>query len=200
MRRQHWNLIGIFMLAVAMAGCSSGGGSSAASAAPSKPGSLAYFRAFAVERVGGMSGVVQITIERWTTDAERQSLLDTLKAQGQKATLAELMKLPQVGYIQMPGSLGYALFYARQNPQPDGSRNIVIATDRALSAGQVVAQSLRTNEYGFSVVEIHMPKTGEGEGKIVGSAKVEIDPATQKIAVQNYSGEPVSLMRVTEGQ
>lgn len=205
MKRHSWNRIGVFLLAAIAAGCSSSGGGSTASsggtapAASGKAKPLAYFRAFAVERVGGMSGVVQITIDRWTTDAERAELLNTLKQQGPDATLAALMKRPQVGYIQMPGSLGYALFFARQNPQPDGSRKIVLATDRALGVGQVVSQSIR-NEYDYSVVEMHMPKSGEGEGKIVVAAKVSMDPATGKIEIQNYDGEPVSLMRISEQQ
>jgi hypothetical protein len=160
---------------------------------------VAYFRAFAVQRVGGMAGVAQITIDRWTTDAERQALLTTLKEQGPNATMDKLMSMPQVGYIQVPGSLGYALFFARSNPQPDGSRQIVMATDRALSGAAQMTQQY-SNQYDYSVVEIHMPKSGEGEGKIVYRAKVAIDPATQKIEIENYSGEPVALKSVTEQQ
>ncbi len=199
MKRHSWNLIGVALLTILAAGCSSSGGSSTTSggtAASGKPKPLLYLRAFAVERVGGMSGVVQITIDRWTTDAERADLLNTLKEQGPNATMIALMKRPQVGYIQMPGSLGYALFFARDNVQPDGSHKIVLATDRALSAGQV-ATAQYTNQYDYSVVEIHMPKTGEGEGKIVLAAKVFVDPKTDKVEIQNYNGEPVSLMRVT---
>jgi hypothetical protein len=173
----------------------------AAPALAEKPKPLATFRAFAISMMGGGSGVVQIQIDRWTTDAERQSLLASLKAHGPDATLLKLMALPQVGFIKTPDSLGYALFYARQNQLPDGSRQVVLATDRGLTFGQMVRQPI-SNEYDYSLVEMHFPaKPGaKGEGKLVLAAKVGIDPKTGKFEMQNYQGEPPMLKDIEETQ
>jgi hypothetical protein len=45
--------------------------------APTKKDPL-RFEAFAVQMQGGMAGMVRITIERWTTDEERNALVGLL--------------------------------------------------------------------------------------------------------------------------
>src|SRR5947208_15963769 len=57
---------------------------------------------------------VDITINRWSTEADRDKLLQILRSKGQDALLDALQKMPVVGYINTPGSLRYNLHYARQ--------------------------------------------------------------------------------------
>jgi hypothetical protein len=163
------------------------------------PKPIATFRAFAISEMGGGAGTVQIDIYRWSTDAERQSLLDKLATKGPDATMTALMKLPQVGFIKTPNSLGYALFYARQTPLPDGGHRVVIATDRSLTFGQMVRQPT-SNEYDYSVVQMEFPKSGKGKGTLVLAGLVKIDPKTQKFEVENYQGAPILLRDIEEKQ
>ena len=59
----------------------------------------------------GMSGVTEIAIERWTTKAERASLLDLVETAkygegGQRKLLNALQKIkPRVGFIRTPNSI-----------------------------------------------------------------------------------------------
>src|SRR4051794_1853527 len=62
----------------------------------------------------GSANTVLIDINRWTTDAERQALMDTFRKQGPDALLTALQKQPEVGFIRLPTSLGYELRYARE--------------------------------------------------------------------------------------
>src|SRR5262245_14436099 len=64
------------------------------------------FTARAVQMQTGMSGVVDINITRWSTDEERQKLLDLLAESGQPAAMAALQKLPQTGYLKLPNRIG----------------------------------------------------------------------------------------------
>ena len=88
----------------------------------------------------GLEGVADIVIERWSTDAERQSLVTlvsgaSMKTGGQDTLVRELQRIkPRVGYMRLPNSLGWDIQYARENVQPDGTRQIVIATDRPVSS------------------------------------------------------------------
>src|SRR5687767_10424640 len=71
------------------------------------------FSAFAVD-ISNMTSAartspVDIVINRWSTDTERDELLKVLQEKGQDALLAALQKLPAVGYINTPGSLRYDL-------------------------------------------------------------------------------------------
>src|SRR5262249_57104319 len=91
------------------------------------------FKAFAVQMQSGRAGVVLISVTRWSTDEERQKLLTLLEESGQRAMIAELQKLPQVGYIKMPNTMGVALFYARSTEMPDGTRHGVLGTAGAIA-------------------------------------------------------------------
>ena len=116
-------------------------------------------RAFQMQR--GSSGIVEIQVTRWSTDAEREMLLGVLKEAGQPAMLAELQKLPQVGYFKMPNTMGVALFYARSNELPDGTRQVVLGTDRSIG---MATRSPQASKYDATIIEIRFKK-GEREGR-----------------------------------
>jgi hypothetical protein len=161
---------------------------------------IARFRAFAINMTGGprtSAGTVDISITRWSTDAQREELITTLKEKGSGALLDALIKEPEVGFIKMPNTLGWTLYYARQTDLPDGGRRIIIATNRRLAFGEVSRQT-RSSQYDFTLVEMHLPKSGKGEGKIVSAAKVTFNNKTHQIEIENYGTIPVQLKEVTE--
>jgi hypothetical protein len=51
-------------------------------------------------------GTVDIVIERWSTDGERDRLVSVLKDKGPDALLSALQKMPRVGHIRTPTSMG----------------------------------------------------------------------------------------------
>ncbi|MGE5277460.1 MAG: hypothetical protein ACM3SU_10735, partial [Acidobacteriota bacterium] len=61
------------------------------------------FRAFAASLGTGRASAVDITINRWSTDEEREMLLTTLQEFGPDKLLDALMKIrPPVGYMRTP--------------------------------------------------------------------------------------------------
>jgi len=149
-------------------------------------------RAFQMQR--GSTGVVEITITRWSTDAERETLLDILKESGQPAMLVALQKMPQVGHYKMPNTMGVALFYARSNELPDGTRQVVLGTDRSIG---MATRSPQASKYDATIIEIRFKKgSAKGEGKIVLAGKASIGK-DGKVQISNYQGEPVLLKDVT---
>jgi hypothetical protein len=164
----------------------------------SKP--IARYRAFAVNPIGGRganAGVVQIAVERWSTDQEREALITILKEKGSKALLDALVKLPPVGYIKMPNTLGWDLYYARQTDLPNGGKRVILATNRPLRFGEVANQTRSVN-YDFTLVEMRFDKSGKGEGKIETAAKIWFNPKTHQIEIENYNAMPVQLVNITE--
>jgi hypothetical protein len=154
---------------------------------------IEIFNAIAVQMQNGASGNVEIAITRWSTDEERSMLLSVLKEAGQPAMIAELQKLPQVGYIKMPRSMGVALFYARSNVLPDGTRQVVIGTDRSIG---LATRAPQLSKYDATLIELHFPKGAEkGEGKIVLAGKASVGK-DGKVQISNYQGQPVRLMDV----
>jgi hypothetical protein len=155
------------------------------------------FTAFAVS-LGGMgqasgASAVDITIERWSTDAERQRLIEILQAKGPGQLLETLRDMGQVGHIRTPDSLGYPLRYAHQSPGEDGGRRIVIATDRPIGFWEA-SNRPRTVDYPFTVIQMQLGKDGLGEGRM--SIATRIIAHDNVIELENYASQPVMLKEV----
>ena len=171
---------------------------STAPAASPKP--IETFKAFAASLGTGRTSVLTITLNRWSTDEEREMLLETLQEFGRDKLIDALTKIrPPVGYMRAPNSLGYDLYYARNHPNPDGSRRVVIATNRYVNFREA-ANNTRSMKYQLTLIELHLDKDGKGEGKMVPAAMVSWDKEKKKIEVENYNALPVDLINVQTTQ
>lgn len=154
------------------------------------------FTAFAASLGTGKTGAVEITVNRWSTDEERDRLLTTLQEFGPDRLLDELQKIrPPVGRIRRPGSIGWDLYYARNHPNPDGSRRVILATNRPV-AFREAASNTRSMQYQFTLIELRLDTSGKGEGKLVPAAKVTWDRDAKRLEIENYSALPVELLSV----
>ena len=155
------------------------------------------FTAFAVSlgdmRQASGASAVDITIDRWSTDAERQQLIDVLQTKGPGQLLETLRDMRQVGHIRTPDSLGYPLHYAHQSPGEDGGRRIVIATDRPIGFWEA-SNRPRTVDYPFTVIQMQLGKDGTGEGRM--SIATRIIAHGNVIELENYASQPVMLKEV----
>ncbi len=79
----------------------------------------------------GRNFSLDIWIDRWTTDAEREELLKTLVEKGPDDAFRLLRKQDGTGRIATPARVGETLRYARQF-RGGGKRHIVLATDRPI--------------------------------------------------------------------
>jgi hypothetical protein len=155
-------------------------------------------RAFAVN----MSGVgrtsaqtLDIVIDRWSTDAERKTLLDTLKEKPDHL-LDVLQKIkPRAGYIRTATSLGWDIDFAMKERLPGGGERIIFATDRPMSFYERVNQT-RSSDYEFMFCEIHLAADGTGEGKLSTAAKVRWVANDKTLEIEDYATQPVRLSQV----
>ena len=149
----------------------------------------------------GAQGVVQIEIERWSTTAERESLVvlagqTTKVSQGQDKLLHALQEMkPRTGFIRTPNSLGWDLRYTHENVLPDGTRQIVIATDKPVSFGAAFAGAEST-DYPFTLIEMRMKPDRQGEGKML--ARSAVIAKDGKLVLENYGDEPIKLSEIWE--
>ena len=123
------------------------------------------FQAVAMVNDNFSSGAGQVTIriDRWSSTADRDRLVNTLVQKGADKLLDALQDMKAVGIIKTPDSLGYDLHYAHQAPGEDGGRDIVIATDRPIGFWEASHQP-RTIDYPFTVIQMHIDKDGKGTG------------------------------------
>lgn len=143
--------------------------------------------------------IVDIVVQRWSTEAERQRLVATLLDKGPDALLKALQDTRKVGYIRTPTSLGWDLRFAWQTPADEGGRRIVLATDRPISLWEAVNRP-RTIDYPFTVVEIRLNRDGTGEGKISLLTRITGNKRTNTIELENYATQPVMLTEVKKAK
>lgn len=152
----------------------------------------------------GANAIMAVDIDRWSTTAERTALISTMLQKGQDALLSALQKTPSTGRMWFPdwhgpdpghARLGYQLHYAWQSPLPEGGRRIVVATDRYIGFWEARNQP-RTIDYPFTLMEIHVDKDGNGEGKMSVATRIKFDKDRNVIVLENYSSEPVRLQKV----
>jgi hypothetical protein len=152
----------------------------------------------------GANAVVAITVNQWSTDAERERLIETMLTKGSKALLRELQKVPVKGRFRIPGqqppdphhlALGLDIRYARQMPLPEGGRRILLAMDRYIGMREARNQP-RSIDYPFTLMEIRVNKDGKGEGKMSIATKITFDKEKKVIELENYATEPVRLNNV----
>ena len=151
---------------------------------------LETFTGRAMSVTTGQSSIVEIVVNQWSPPVEKEILENVLAKAGSPAMVDEMEKMPQVGYVRTPETMGDALFYGTDTTLPDGSRQVVFATNRPISAMATVGGGAKNN-YDLSVIEIRFKKgSSKGEGKIVIGGKASIDPKTHKLSITNYDSEP----------
>lgn len=181
-------LLGISMARFALPAVVAAGGSPALA-----------LHAFAMNFTGvgsGGSGELDLIIERWSTDLEREQLQGVLAEKGGAALLTALRQIrPRVGYVRSSRLPTWEVQFAQSSSLPDGGRRIVLATDRPLTATERSKQN-RTDEYEFLLVEIRLDKQGKGEGRTADGNKVRFNKDTRSLEIDQYSAEPVKLINV----
>jgi hypothetical protein len=141
------------------------------------------------------AGTVEISIDRWSTDAERDQLMKVLIDQGPEKLLETLQKMPRAGSIKTPNSIGYDLHYARKSPLDEGGDRIVLATDRYIGFWEA-ANRPRTVDYPFTLIEMRVGRDGVGEGKMSLFTKIGYDKNKNQIVLEDYGSQPVLLTQV----
>ena len=155
------------------------------------------FTAFAINMGSGpRAGMVDITIERLTTDEERESLIAAFVEGGQDMLLKALQKVkPRVGYIRTPNSIGYDLQYAYRFANSDGTSRVIIGTDRPINFWEARNQP-RTIDYPFTIIEMRLDANGNGEGRMAAGTKISKSKDGKTIELENYGISPVALNEI----
>jgi hypothetical protein len=159
----------------------------------------ARFTAFAVDLGSpgraAAAGTVELVIDRWSTNAERDRLMQAVKERGPEKLLDTVSDFPRVGYIRTPDSIGYPLRFAYREAGEDVGEEITLITDRYVGFWEAFYRP-RTIDYPFTVVELRLNRDGEGEGKMSLATRITTDRHGDRVVLENYSAQPVLLKSV----
>jgi hypothetical protein len=199
-------LLVLGMVTVASASASMQSAQPAQAGAPLSGGRL-RLSALAVDMSNmatGRTATVDFAINRWSSEAQRETLISTMVDKGQDALLKALQNQPSLGKMSFPGwqgrdplnaRLGWDIRYAHQMPQDDGGTRIILALDRYIGFWEA-ANRPRSIDYPFTFIEIHVDRDGKGEGKMSVATRVNFDKKKNMIELETYASEPVRLQSV----
>ena len=156
----------------------------------------ARFIANAIDLNRGAAGTVEFVVNRWSSEADHDRLLEVMFDKGPEKMLDALQNMPRLGYIRRPGSIGWEIRFARRMPAPDGGERIMIITDRRMSFREVASRP-RSYDYPFTVIELTLQKNGEGEGNVTLATRITGDKHNRVMTLENFDIQPIMLTRVT---
>jgi len=148
---------------------------------------------------------IEIMIQHWSTDQERDNLVEALVNRGPDALLPAIQKVLKrpAGVVVIQGIPGAGarvrtrqardVVFARSIETPKG-RQVILATDRALSFGEPTKDW--SADYAFALLDIRFGPDGAGVGKLAPPAKVVYNKETKTIELDNYVAQPVRLTDV----
>jgi len=117
---------------------------------------------------------IKIIINQYSPPEDRQKLIDAFKKGGNDEMARTLFKMKGVGRIQIPGTVGYTIAFARSIPTPTG-RKIRFVTDRKIAFFEA-AQNTRSQSYNLTAgeVEINDQDKGKSTGVLYPAAQLGI--------------------------
>lgn len=144
-------------------------------------------------KAGQAGDRLELVINRWSTDAERDKVFTAAQKDPAKA-LDGLENPGVVGWIHLPGGLDHTVRYARRVNRPDGSTDVIVIAERPVWIWWDPALKDAKSTYTYTAVQIHLTGAGTGEGKL-SSASVVADKDAG-VVLGNYAKEPTLLTEV----
>ena len=169
-----------------------------AAVAKDKNKTIESYHANAILQTGGGASMATINIYRWSTDEERDEIVEVIKKASaenrpnSRDVAKSLRGQSKTGYAFFAGQQGYPLRYARSFDIGDGKRQIVLATDRPVSFAEVWDQS-RLGDFDVSLILLTVDENGKGEGILSLGTEVKWNDSTNKLEITNVTSQPIKL-------
>lgn len=162
-----------------------------------KSKSIEKYKANAIVQTGGGASMAEINIYRWSTDEEREELLEAIKAatndKRQSRKIAQALRgQKKAGYAFFANKQGYPLRYARAFDMGGGKRQIILATDRPVSF-QEAYQQTQLGDFDVSLIILNLDENNKGEGILSLGTELKWNDKEGKIEMTNVSSQPIKL-------
>ena len=153
---------------------------------------------------------IDIRVERWSTDEEREALVETWDTAGNHALASALADEAETGWTRFDPRGGRGpgrdprktiLRYAREIDSGD-TKEIILITDKYIGYGSNPqgANGAKLAQYPLSFVLLKLQKDEAGDWKGIGrifvGAKVRFDNTQKKFVIDEFPMDPVYLKDV----
>lgn len=134
-----------------------------------------------------------LSIDHYAGSAEVQHLTGLLAEKGPYSLRDELWK-HSAGYLTIGGRLGYPVAAVIEQDTPTG-RKLKVLLNRSLSPFEVQYYT-RSSHYPFAVIELDLDRNGNGEGRLIGAAKMQVRGDT--LTIKSLGAQPLRMLAVRE--
>jgi hypothetical protein len=151
-----------------------------------------------LKTIGGvaLSTPVTISIDKWTSDADRDTAKGALAAGGTAALQKAVGAMPAIGYLQV-GKVRTPIHFARALPVGDGKVVTVATAKPVFHIGAGAANAKPKAGYDVAMVIFEVNAAGAGDaGDFAPAAKVKFDDKSG-LQIEDYGVEAIRLMRIT---
>jgi hypothetical protein len=139
---------------------------------------------------------VTIRVEQYSTQEERQVLVDAFQQSGSEGLFNALEKMPSKGRIAITGTLGYDISFARKIPIAGGYK-IRVLTNRPIRIGEAWVNG-RSTDYNLSALEMDVSsEKGKSTGVLLPACKFKINKKTAELEIENYQN-PWTLQNIMD--
>lgn len=129
---------------------------------------------------------INIHIDQFSTQEDRQTLIAAFKRSGQDGLVDALERMKGKGRFRTPYGVGNEVKYIIELPPEKGRRHIRLITDRRIPFAEAYA-SPRSEEYSVGAVDLFLTSDGKGsEGTALPACKLTVDKKTQQVEVETY--------------
>jgi hypothetical protein len=145
---------------------------------------------------GAIAATIQIQIQRYTPDFDRNAVESALKGGGYPAFLTALRKAPEVGTVAV-GDQKFAIRYAHEVKTAKG-RTITLVTDKPVFfVGGGSAEAKPRAGYEVAGIRMEVDDVGLGSGSMAAAARIKPGPDGVGVQVDDYAEEPIKLVTVS---
>jgi hypothetical protein len=128
---------------------------------------------------------VNIYIEKYSTEDDRQTLIKAFKDKGQGGLVSELQDMKSKGRIRFAsGGVGNDIKYIIELPSKNG-RRLRLVTDRWLQWGELY-YSPRSRDYDIGVIELDLSPDGKASGTLLPACKLTVNKKKKELEVETY--------------
>ena len=146
-----------------------------------------------------MTAPVVLTIDRWTTDEDRDKVVLALKGGGTPAVQNLLASMPDTGSLRL-GKIKTPVRFARSLPVA-GGKVVTLVTAQPVffvGAGLPGSKPVEKAGYNVAVVIFQVDADGKGDaGDLAPAAKVKLDDKSGFV-VEDYGAEAVRLTGIAK--
>jgi hypothetical protein len=128
---------------------------------------------------------VNIYIEAYSTQDDRNTLIEAFKRRGQDGLVDALQDMKPKGRVRFSsGGVGNDVKYIIELPSTNG-RRLRLITDRWLSFRELY-NSNRNVDYNVGAIELNLTPDGKGSGTVLPACKLTVNKKKKQVEIETF--------------